>query len=366
MHNPSAPSVPPHCPNPECRFFHSDRHLWRFTKNGTFTCRVRPYPVQRFRCDTCRRNFSTQTFATNYWLKRPDLQEPLFKLSVTCAGFRQLGRALGVSAQTVLGQVARLGRHCLLLHQALRPQGPIPEPLALDSFESFEYSQYHPTSFHVVAGQQSHFFHGFTESELRRKGTMTPAQRRRRAQLEASLGRPDPRSVELEVAEVLRIVAAHTTRLELHTDEHPAYPRAIRRLSRLRIDHRTISSRAARTPRNPLFPINLLDLLIRHTGANHKRETIAFSKRRQGAVERLWLFLVWRNYGKSFSERRPGESPAMRLGLLDHVLTAGEILARRLFPIRIGLPARWRSYYWRYTPTRRIPHACVHERKYAF
>ena len=47
------------------------------------------------------------------------------------------------------------------------------------------------------------------------------------------------------------------------------------------------AAQARRTPQNPLFPVNLSDLLIRHTGGNHKRETIAFSKRRQGALYRI-------------------------------------------------------------------------------
>src|SRR5690348_17333310 len=251
MRKACAPQVFPHCPNPACRFSRRDRHLWRFVKFGTYWSQSLSRPVQRFRCDTCRRHFSTQTFSTTYWLRRPDLLVPLFKLIVTCAGFRQLGRALKVSAQTVMGQVARLGRHCLLFHQEHRPRGAVDEPLALDGFESFEFSQYSPTSYHVVAGQRSHYFYGFTESELRRKGTMTAAQRRRRAELEARLGQPDPRSVELEVAEVLRLVAGPSRHLELHTDEHKAYPRALRRLAGLRVEHRTISSRAARTARNP-------------------------------------------------------------------------------------------------------------------
>ena len=83
--------------------------------------------------------------------------------------------------------------------------------------------------------------------------------------------------------------------LELHSDEHPAYPRALRRLTDWSIRHHRISSLAARTPQNPLFPVNLLDLLLRHNSANHKRETIAFSKRGQSAVERAALLLVWRN-----------------------------------------------------------------------
>ena len=56
--------------------------------------------------------------------------------------------------------------------------------------------------------------------------------------------------------------------------------------------------------------MNLLDLLIRHSSANHKRETIAFSKRRQSAAERLFVLVVWRNYLKSFSERKRDATPA--------------------------------------------------------
>jgi hypothetical protein len=272
---------------------------------------------------------------------------------------------LNVSPQTIGSMAARLGRHCQLIHQELRPKGPILEPLALDSFESFEYSQDHPTSFHVLAGQKSHFFHGFTESELRRKGTMTAAQRKRRARYEALLGRPDPKSIEKEVAELLRIVVPKPQTLELHTDEHQAYPRAVRALTHLVVSHRTISSRAARTPQNPLFPINLLDLLLRHSGANHKRETIAFSKRRQSSNERMWAFLVWRNYIKSFSERHPGESPAMRLGIMDRLLTVREILSRRRFPTLIPLPTRWAMHYWRLTPTRRLPRIRILALKFA-
>jgi len=277
-----------------------------------------------------------------------------------------MARMLGVAPQTPRRLAARLGRHCQLFHEKRRPKRELGEPLALDSFESFEFSQYHPTSYHVVAGQRSHFFYGFTESERRRSGTMTRRQRARRQELEDRFGRPDPRSIEHEVAVLLRIVVGTTRQVELHTDEHRDYPRAVRSLVGTEIRHRTISSRAARIPQNPLFPINLLDLLIRHSGANHKRETIAFSKRRQGAAERLWVFLAWRNYAKSFSEQRPGVTPAMRLGLARRPLSVDEILARRHFLGRVGLPERWERYYRALTPTRRIRRPRAHRRKFAF
>jgi len=109
--------------------------------------------------------------------------------------------------------------------------------------------------------------------------------------------------------------------------------------------------------------VNLLDLLVRHSSANHKRETIAFSKRRQSAAERLWIFAVWRNCVKSFSERKRDASPAQRLGLLPRRLTVHEILDRRLFRSRIALPERMRRYYDRETPTRRIPDGNAYRRR---
>jgi hypothetical protein len=194
---------------------------------------------------------------------------------------------------------------------------------------------------------------------------MTAGQKRRRAALESRLGRPDPRSIEKEVASLLALVAPRPQALELHSDSHKAYPRAVRRCRHLEVTHRTISSRAARTTRNPLFPINLLDLLLRHSGANHKRETIAASKRRASAIERMCVFLVWRNWVKPFSERERGASPAMRLGLTPRRLEPEEILAKRLFPSRVELPVRWRTYYWRTTPTRALPRCAEHRLKYA-
>jgi hypothetical protein len=321
--------------------------------------------VQRYRCDTCRRKFGDQTFSTTYWLKKPELLVPIFHRLVGCAGYRQIAREHGISPETVARQAARLGRHCFLFHERTRPRGRLREPISLDSFESFEWSQYYPTSYHLAVGKLTHFVYGFTESECRRRGAMTPRQRRRRMELESTLGKPDPKAIEKDVAALLRIVAPHSQFFELHTDEHPAYGRALRRLDHLHAVHRTISSRAARTPQNPLFPVNLLDLLIRHSGANHKRETIAFSKRRASAIERMAVFFVWRNWIKCFSERRQGSTPAMRIGLVQRRLEVREILAKRLFPSRIELPDRWRPYYWRESITRAMARNAVHRRRYA-
>jgi hypothetical protein len=285
---------------------------------------------------------------------------------LSCSCLRQLGRALDASPQTILLHANRLGRHCLLYHDRLRPRGVTREPLVLDGLQSFEYSQYYPTWYHALVGKTSHFIYGFTDSELRRSGRMTAAQKRRRAQLEQRFGRPDPRSTEHEVAAVMALVCPTPQPLELHTDEHTDYPRALKRVRHLTVEHHTTSSRAARTAHNPLFSINLLDLLVRHSGANHKRETIAFAKRRQMAILRLWVLVVWRNYLKWFSERGREQTPAMRGGVVPRRLRVPDVLRQRLFVSRTRLPDRWLPYYWGQVVTRAMPTGRAHGLRYAF
>jgi len=361
-----APHAPTFCPHRDCAFHRVSDLEWRYQLYGYFSRRSPPYRVQRFRCGHCRRTFSTQTFLVTYWLRYPRLLSQVFHQLLNCSGYRQIARQHRVSPTTIQTHAARLGRHCLLFHEQLRPKTPHLEALVIDGFESFEFSQYHPTAYHVAVGARSHFFHGFTDTELRRRGRMTERQKRRRAELETLLGRPDPRSTEREVANLLRLLLPMPQRLTLHSDDHQDYPRALRHLPHLDVTHQVTSSKDPRTAHNPLFPVNLLDLLIRHSGANHKRETIAFSKRRQSAIERLWVLLVWRNYTKSFSERKRDATPAMRFGLLDRPLTVGQVLGRRLFPVRIGLPERWQHYYQRASVTRCLPRGALHRLRYAF
>ena len=361
----SAPFVPRFCPNELCAFHRDTTVPWHWVRAGFFTRRSKPHRIQRFRCEHCGRYFSEQTFRGDYWHRRPELLADTFHALTHCTGYRQLARKLACSPQTIMRQADRLGRHCLLFHERLRPKGELTESLALDGLRTFEYSQYHPSEYQLVIGRLSHYVYGFTHAELRRSGSMTARQRRRRAELERALGRPDPRSVEREVARVLGIVTAGSRRLELHTDEHAAYPRALRALVGLEVEHNTVSSRAARTPRNTLFAINLFDGLVRHSCANHKRETIAFSKRASGGIGRMWVMLVWRNYVKWFSERRGGGTPAMRAGVCERRLSVREILHWRLFPARIGLPEAWADHYWGRVPARQYPRTRRRQLKYA-
>ncbi|HKX45688.1 MAG TPA: hypothetical protein VJP77_03230, partial [Planctomycetota bacterium] len=287
-------SGPPFCPNPACES-HEKSGTWRFRKKGFYERQCSPRRIQRYVCSCCGRSFSSQTFSTTYWLKSPHRLGALFHRLVGCSALRQIAREFGMSHSSVQRQTERLGRHCLLFLEEHRPRGGPAETLVLDGFRTFEHSQYWPFDLNLLVGT-SHYVYGFNDAELRRSGTLRPGQQTRRAELETDFGRPDPGATRRAVEELVRRVVPPGAEVVIASDEHAAYPRAFARLRDRVIHHRTTSSKQSRTPRNPLFPANLADLLLRHSSANHKRETIAFSKRRQGALYRAAIFAVWRNF----------------------------------------------------------------------
>ncbi len=324
-----------------------------------------PYRIQRFRCLHCQRSFSSQTFSTTYWLKRPDILPQLFMKTIGAMANRQIARDLEVAPNTVDRQLGRLGRHCLLFHRKVASGSPVQGPLIIDGFETFEYSQYFPFHHNLAVEADTGFFVYFTDSELRRKGRMRPEQKCRRERLEEDWGRPDPKAVEKGIRELLEDVLDGREDVELRRDDHPAYTRAIRKIG-CKVQEQITPSTERRDANNPLFEVNLLDLLIRHSSANHRRETIAWSKRRQRSSERLAILLVWRNYVKRRWEKGARETPAMLKGLAKQPLRVGEILRERLFPGKVSLPERWRQYYWSQVFTRALPSNRCHDLRFAF
>jgi transposase-like protein len=356
---------PPFCPNPKCHF-HVFPEGWSFRKAGFYYRTIAPHRIQRYRCLRCRRFFSSQTFSTTYWLKRPELLSCAFEAMLSGTGLRQLARFRACSPSTLMAHIARLGRHCILMHQYLRPKRAPLTPVVVDGFESFEFSQNFPLHVNIAVDSELHFIHAFTDAPLRRKGRTTAKQKKKLQRIDMLYKRPDPKAIEKSMAELVRLIAPKGSRITIHSDEHPAYKRAFRRVGELEITHHKTNSKAARTAGNPLFAVNRVDLWTRHNGANHKRETIAYSKRRQAVMERFAILVVWLNYMKSFSEKKRDQTPGEKLGVTDHKVDVPELLSRRLFPSQIRLPTVWQGYYDRIVETVCIPNGRRHELHYAY
>jgi hypothetical protein len=194
------------------------------------------------------------------------------------------------------------------------------EDLVADGFESFCRSQYFPNNITLLVGASSQYVYAADHVTLRRKGRMTERQKRKRAMLERQW-RANPRGIENSfdriAHEALRVYSAgRRPSLTLLTDEHQDYARALAHSPYLSLlmhegllRHRVVSSRIARTTRNPLFPVNYLDRELRKDLHEHVRETVCFGRNVNRQMERLALYLLWHNTMKPHRARgSPGSN----------------------------------------------------------
>jgi len=339
------PFSPPFCASPSCELHrrpgsspYTQYTAWGFYKTSAFG------RVQRFRCALCGKTFSSQTFRLDYYAKRLLDYEDISRRLCSCESLSAIGRATRASVDSISNRISRASRQALAFESELASSRRPDEDLAADGFESFCLSQYHPNNITILVGSESQFVYAADHTTLRRKGCMTAAQKQRRAALDR-VWKPDPRGIERSfsrvAAESLRVLSdGRRAALSLWTDEHQDYPRAIRGsacLSALvdagRIEHRTISSRAARTRANPLFPVNYLDRELRKDLHEHVRETGCFGRNVNRQMERLTLYLWWHNFRKAHRARGEPRS---------HAEVAGYDLGR----IKEGLRHIWKRRAW--------------------
>ena len=82
--------------------------------HGSFASLARG-KTRRFRCKHCGTTSSTQTFSINYWTHLPINLRDLDERLNSCAGYRQIARALGVSYPVIKNRTLRLSRNYLNL-----------------------------------------------------------------------------------------------------------------------------------------------------------------------------------------------------------------------------------------------------------
>jgi len=304
--------VPPFCPNPACPHHHDDARFYagHWKRAGSYATLVIGR-VHRFMCTACGRGFSERTFSVDYFAKRTlDLRE-IHRAVCQGENLAAVARHLGCSGDSVQNRIDRLARQGIALHESMQAGLALGEHLVADGFESFDRSQYFPNQVNLLIGQRSQFLYGFTHTTIRRKGRMTPAQRRTRARIESRYKAP-AQGIRDSFARLLATIPARweptrRPRLALLTDRHRAYPAAIGKVPTLareriagRFVHQTYSSTAPRTVSNPLFPVNYYDRELRKDIAAYRRESTCFSRNVGNGLSRMMLYLVYHNYEKHF------------------------------------------------------------------
>jgi len=259
----------------------------------------------------------------------------------------------------------RLGRHAILFHARCRRSLPaLSETLVHDHWEVFIGRQDQALGIGTAVGSQSWFVYDLDPAPHRGSGRRP--DRKSKLERTFSSSRPYVRSIKRTFQGLIPHLSAGET-LTCNVDGRVDYRVALRESGlegRVILESYPNPKRGPKgSPRSPeaivrdhaMFPVDQLHQLLRHSCADHKRETIAFGRRLESILGRAHLLAVWKNFIKSRSERRPDRTtPAMRLKLTDTRWRFERVLCRRLFPDRERL-ADVASKLYRKSWTRHLP-----------
>ncbi|MGE3172199.1 MAG: hypothetical protein AB7O97_06185 [Planctomycetota bacterium] len=322
--------VPPFCPNRACAR-HTAPDPDAFRRHGSFHVACRPRPEQRFRCTTCRRTFSRQTFRHDRGERRPETNVDVFKLLTSGVGLRQTGRYVGLSLRAVQGKLRRMAATCRSLHRHLCRRLPGGRMFQLDEEETFEHASIRTVTLPVCIERDSRLWITTGTGRIRRLAKQGSARRERQDREEAKHGlRPDEsrQVVERALGQLRRLVP--TGPVLLQTDEKPSYSVIARKLFGDRLHHDQTPGRRTRSTRNPLFAINHTLTMSRDNNGRLRRRSWLVSKCRHWLQRQLHLYVVYRNYVRRRFNRDPkAYTPARMLELLPRELSPAEVLRWR-------------------------------------
>ena len=355
--------VPPYCPNPDCQFHHPDVK-GSFLLHGKKTINRFPYLVYRYRCSGCRRTFSSSYFSLSYRDKKNDVYEKIENLRHMGASKRAIAEFFHFTEDTVRTKIKKLARWSLLKIAQDLDKVQLSEAVAFDGLENFSFSQFDPNNLNHAVGKESYYIYDFNLSPMNRKGRMSPFQTKKKLKLEAKFGKYPVRAIEKDAKKIFeRLLQKSEGKLQLHSDNHYAYRDAISKIcERKNITHFITPAKVARNFRNRLFPINHTDMLTRHQLADFKRETIAFSKTSVAMLETFAIFAGFKNYRRGRFKKPhildPSahlESPAMKLGLAEKILTFKEFFAHRISIRHTSMNEDWIKLFYSLDPHSRRP-----------
>jgi len=331
---------PPFCPWPECPAHLSPgRGFQRF---GSYRRQHHPARIPRFRCRHCFHTCSRQTFSTTYYLKRPELLLAVASGLAACSAQRQIARSSLCAKTSVTRMAERLGRHAILFHaRCLRSLPGFAEPIVHDHFETFVGRQDQALGVGTAVGATSRFVFDIDPAPHRGSGRRPDRNPPSPASHQAR--RPYVASIRRTFRALLKLASGPQSSVWVvdgRTDyAAAARPPGIAARVELRVFPNPVRGPKG-SPRSPeavardraMFPVDQLHQLLRHSCADHKRETLAFGRRLESILGRAHLMAVWKNFLKARSERAPDRTtPAMLVGLAEAPWRWERLLSRRLF-----------------------------------
>jgi transposase-like protein len=245
--------------------------------------------IQRFRCYSCKHNFSTATFQLCYRQKKRQKNEPLRKLLSSGVSLRRASLILNIHRNTTTRKFLFLGLNAEFFFRSRNLQSNRAAIVQFDDLETFEETKCKPLSVTLAVEQGTRRILGIEVSRMPAKGLLV-----KKAQ--AIYGKRIDERREGRRRMLRRLVDLVIPDAVIHTDSNPFYKKDVKDFfpEAKHVEH--LGKRGASTGQgelkkvrfDPLFSLNHTCAMLRANINRLFRKTWCTTKKK----ERLYIHLM--------------------------------------------------------------------------
>jgi hypothetical protein len=294
------------CPNPNCKQEPSlltagDHRNPRFRpiiRKGSFYRKHDRRFITRYYCRNCGQHFSSSTHSSDYRQKRPSINSKVVELFASSMSQRRMALYLKANPKTIVRKFRLMALRARNAHETRLLQLrkiPILE-VQFDDLETFEHTKCKPLSVALAVEKKSREILHFEVSRMPARGPLAAISRKKYGY------RMDERTQGWNrMFESLKQILHPNATVE--SDQNPHYPRFINKHLRSALHIRHPGARGAITGQgelkklkfDPLFSLNHTCAMLRANLNRLVRRTWATTKKPEGLIDHLWLYLWFHN-----------------------------------------------------------------------
>lgn len=251
--------------------------------------------IERFRCLTCKKTYSTATGDPRFWQKKRQKNQQIFELKASGVSGRRIARLLRINRKTVARKLIFLGKKSMeeLFFQTA---SKVVSAFQFDDLETFEHSKCKPVSVTIAVEEKTRRILGFRVARMSAKGLLAKKSVKKYGP------RKDERSrARRELFSELRpVVLSNAT---IKSDSNPYYVEDVKRYFPKALHLKVLGGRGALTGQgelkkmkfDPIFDLNHTYAMFRANVSRLIRKTWCTTKDIDRLRDHLAIYAVYHN-----------------------------------------------------------------------
>jgi hypothetical protein len=252
--------------------------------------------IQRFRCFSCKHNFSTATFQLCYRQKKRQKNELLRKLLSSGVSLRRASILLNIHRTTTTRKFLFLGLNAEFIFRSQNLREKPASIIQFDDLETFEETKCKPLSVTIAVEHGSRRILGIEVSRMPAKGLLVSKAR-------ALYGYRENESKEGRRRMLKRLQCIVKEDAIFHTDSNPFYANDVKRYFPKAKHLRHLGKRGANTGQgelkkvrfDPLFSLNHTCAMLRANINRLFRKTWCTTKKKDRLYTHLMIYAQFHN-----------------------------------------------------------------------